>query len=184
MSEGERLDQLNRLLDDHDLPVTARLIGLLGPDVRAAALPDRPSPPKRRDDHRRSDQPAPRPARLDLPPEVAAVVHDHLAQIDANRNEAGHPERRWLFPSLQPGQPLHVFSAAGMLKEIGLPARTARNTACDTWSSKHRQRSSPTDSAPNAAQPPATPRTPAPTTPAAPNRCLARGTIDSCCLRI
>ena len=29
MSEGERLDQINRLLDNHDLPVTPRLIALL-----------------------------------------------------------------------------------------------------------------------------------------------------------
>ena len=39
------------------------------------------------------------------------------------------PDQRWLFPGLQPGQPLHVFSASNMLKEIGLPARAARNTA-------------------------------------------------------
>ena len=66
---------------------------------------------------------------LDLPPEVKAVVHDHLAHITDHRNEAGHLEPRWLFPGLQPGQPLHVFSAAGMLKEIGVSARAARNTA-------------------------------------------------------
>lgn len=66
---------------------------------------------------------------LALPSEVATVVHDHLAHITKNRNEAGHPEQRWLFPGLQPGQPLHVFSAARMLKEIGIPTRAARNTA-------------------------------------------------------
>ena len=129
MSEGARLDQLNRLLDDHDLPATARLIGILvlmfgQPISRIVRLP--------RDGVTvTADQTRLRLGRhaLDLPPEVAAVVHDHLAQINEHRNEAGHPQQRWLFPGLQPGQPLHVFSAAGMLKEIGLPARAARNTA-------------------------------------------------------
>ena len=40
---------------------------------------------------------------FDLPPEVAAVVQDHLAHISYHRNEAGHPEQRWLFPGLQAG---------------------------------------------------------------------------------
>ncbi|HET9649274.1 MAG TPA: hypothetical protein VFP34_13745 [Microlunatus sp.] len=57
------------------------------------------------------------------------MVHDHLAQINDHRNEAGHPEQRWLFPGLQPGQPLHLFSASGMVKQVGLSARAARNTA-------------------------------------------------------
>ena len=56
---------------------------------------------------------------LEVPSEIATVVHDHLAQINEHRNEAGHPEQRWLFPDLQPGQPLHVFNASSMLRESG-----------------------------------------------------------------
>ncbi|GAA3707484.1 hypothetical protein GCM10022204_26750 [Microlunatus aurantiacus] len=129
MTESERLDQLNRLLHDRTLPATPRLIGLLvlmfgQPLSRVVRLP--------RDAVAVADgQTSLRLGRhaLDLPPEVEAVVHDHLAHITDHRNEAGHLEPRWLFPGLQPGQPLHVFSAAGMLKEIGVSARAARNTA-------------------------------------------------------
>ena len=129
MSEGERLDQINRLLDNPDLPVTPRLIALLvllfgQPLSRIVRLP-------RDAVVVADDQTSLRLGRhaIELPPEVAAVVHDHLAQINAHRNKAGHPEQRWLFPGLQPGQPLHLFSAAGMVKQIGLSARSARNTA-------------------------------------------------------
>ena len=66
---------------------------------------------------------------IELPPDIAAIIHDHLAQINDHRNEAGHPEQRWLFPGVQPGQPLHLVSAAGMVKQTGLSARAARNTA-------------------------------------------------------
>jgi len=58
---------------------------------------------------------------LKLPPEVAAVVKDHLTQINEHRSEAGHPEQRWLLPGPQSGKPIHVFSASTLLKEIGLP---------------------------------------------------------------
>ena len=129
MSEGERLDQINRLLDDHDLPVTPRLIALLvllfgQPLSRIVRLP-------REAVIIADDRTSLRLGRhaIELPHEVAQVVHDHLAQINDHRNEAGHPEQRWLFPGLQPGQPLHLFSASGMVKQIGLSARAARNTA-------------------------------------------------------
>lgn len=135
MSEGERLDQINRLLAD-DLSATPRLIGLLvlmfgQPLSRIVRLPrDSVTVAAGQTRLRLGVHP------LDLPPEVAKVVHDHLARINEHRNEAAHPDRRWLFPGLQPGQPLHVFSAAGMLKEIGLPARVARSTA---WRQMARQ---------------------------------------------
>jgi hypothetical protein len=129
MNEGERLDQINRLLDNHDLPVTPRLIALLvllfgQPLSWIVRLP-------RDAVIITGDLTTLRLGRhpIDLPPDVASVVHDHLAQINDHRNEAGHPEQRWLFPGLQPGQPLHLFSAASMVKQIGLPARSARNTA-------------------------------------------------------
>lgn len=129
MSEGERLSEINRLLHDHELPATPRLIALLvlllgQPLSRIVRLP--------RDsviiiDGRTSLRLGRHP--IELPPEVADVVHDHLAQINDHRNEAGHPAQRWLFPGLQPGQPLHLFSAAGMVKRTGLSARAARNSA-------------------------------------------------------
>lgn len=128
MSEGERLDQINRLLADY-LPVTPRLIGLLvlmfgQPLSRIVRLP-RESVTVTAGQTRLRLGVHP----LDLPPAVATVVHDHLAQINEHRSEAAHPDQRWLFPGLQPGQPLHVFSASNMLKEIGIPARMARSTA-------------------------------------------------------
>ena len=128
MSEGERLDQINRLLAD-DLPATPRLIGLLvlmfgQPLSRIVRLPrDSVTVTDGQTNLRLGRHP------LELPPEVAKVVHDHLAQINEHRNEAAHSRPRWLFPGLQPGQPLHVFSAGSMLKAIGLPARMARSTA-------------------------------------------------------
>jgi hypothetical protein len=96
-SEGERLDRINRLLAD-DLPATPRLIGLLGlvfgqPLSRIVRLP--------RDSVTLTDgQASLRLGRhpFDLPPEVATVVHDHLAQLNEHRNEAAHSRPLWLFP--------------------------------------------------------------------------------------
>lgn len=39
------------------------------------------------------------------------------------------PKERWLFPGLQSDQPLHLLSGSGIVKQIGLSARAARNTA-------------------------------------------------------
>ena len=114
---------------DRDLPATPTADRPVGPPVRPTTLQDRPTATRRVTVT--DDQTSLRLGRhpIDLPPEVAAVVHDHLAQINDHRNEAGHLEQRWLFPGLQPGQPLHVFSAAAMVKQTGLSARAARNTA-------------------------------------------------------
>jgi len=129
MSESERLDHLNRLLDDRTLPVTPRLIGLLvllfgQPLSRIVRIPrDAVTVDNAQVTIRLGQHP------LTLPPEVATIVQEHLAQISRQRNEAAHPAQRWLFPGLQPGEPLHLFSPSIMLKQIGLPARAVRNTA-------------------------------------------------------
>ena len=54
-----------------------------------------------------------------------------------------------------------------------LRPRSPQHRLATDWSSKHPQRSSPTDSAPNAAPPPTTPRPPGLTTPATPATSIA-----------
>lgn len=129
IGERERLDQLHRLLEDRTLPPTPRLIGLL---VLLFGQPLAKVVTLRRDSVTIDDAPSTITLgqhTIELPEPVAAVVRDHLDHITPGRNPAAQPQPRWLFPGLQPGQPLHVYSAAGMLKSIGLPARAARNGA-------------------------------------------------------
>ena len=129
MSETERLDHLNRLLDDPTLPVTPRLIGLLvllfgQPLSRIIRIPrDAVTVDDELVTIRLGQHP------LTLPPDIAMIIREHLGKLGQRRNQAGHPDQRWLFPGLQPGEPLHQSSPSIMLKQIGLPARAARNTA-------------------------------------------------------
>lgn len=127
--ERERLEQLKRLLEDRTLPPTPRLIGLLvllfgQPVAKIVRLPrdsvtvDDAQPTITLGNH-----------TIELPEPVAVVVRDHLDHITHGRSSAAQPRPKWLFPGLQPGQPLHVYSASRMLKSIGLSARAARNGA-------------------------------------------------------
>jgi hypothetical protein len=65
-----------------------------------------------------------------LPPPVAELMTTFIDDPRFRRNTAANHDSPWLFPGTQPGRPLHVYSAHGMLKTAGIPARAAR---AGTW---------------------------------------------------
>jgi hypothetical protein len=130
MGPQERLDHLRRVLQDEQLHIVQRVIAVLvllfGQPLnkivrlrRAAVTID-------------GDQ-----VKLTLgnealllPPPVAELITTFLDDQRLRRNTAANHDSSWLFPGIQPGRPLHVYSVHGMLKAAGIPARAAR---AGTW---------------------------------------------------
>ena len=168
MSETERLDHLNRLLDDPTLPVTPRLIGLLvllfgQPLSRIIRIPrDAVTVDDELVTIRLGQHP------LTLPPDIAMIIREHLGKLGQRRNQAGHPDQRWLFPGLHPASRSTSSARRSCSNRSAYPPGQHATPHGSRWSTKHQQPFSPTHSAPNAAPSLATPDSPEPSTPATP----------------
>jgi hypothetical protein len=130
MGAHERLGHLRRVLQEDQLHVVQRVIAVLvlmfGQPLskivrlrRAAVTLDGDQVKLTLGDE-----------ALLLPAPVAELMTTFLNDPRFRRNTAANHDSPWLFPGTQPGRPLHVYSAHGMLKAAGIPARAAR---AGTW---------------------------------------------------
>jgi hypothetical protein len=126
MGTRERLEHLRRVLLHDDLPVAHRVVAVL---VLLHGQPLTKIVRLRRDavtvDGDRVELGLGHDALL-LPPPAATLMKAFLEDPRFRHNTAANPDSPWLFPGTNPGQPLHIFTAQGMLKAAGIPARAAR----------------------------------------------------------
>jgi hypothetical protein len=126
MGPRERLQHLRRLLEDADLHIGHRVLGvfvlLFGqPLSTIVRLPRSAVSVAGEQVSLTLGEQA-----LVLSPAVAELMITFLDDPRFRGNTAANKDSPWLFPGTQPGRPMHVYSAHQILKDAGIPARSAR----------------------------------------------------------
>jgi hypothetical protein len=130
LDEDARWSQLNRCLNDEEMPLDVRCAGALLllyglPAVRIRYL--RTEQLYHRDGTSYLDL-GPRP--LILPPKLARLLHRLAESPNTNQARLVAPgSNRWLFPGLVPGRPAGPATFSHKLPEHGIRALPARNAA-------------------------------------------------------
>jgi hypothetical protein len=128
LPQRQRMDLLGRLLADPELPLRARVAGIIvllyaQPVTRIVRLTV--DDVIRDEDQvllRLGEPPAP------VPGPAADLLLSWIDNRD-NMNTATNPSSNWLFPGRRAGQPIHPDVLAGMVNDLGILATVGRGAA-------------------------------------------------------
>lgn len=131
LDEDDHHQQLVRCLNDNTIPLEVRIVGAL---IRLYGLPVARIVALTTDKFRRDDNGA--YLTLDrhpvlLPPKLARLIDQQIARPRRYSmfERSTDPTARFLLPGKPPDRPRHVQGVYRLLRKLGLPTSSARNTA-------------------------------------------------------